>query len=70
MRTVKEIRDDIIEASKNYQVVSNMAWVIMPDADHDVPGTDEVLDDLKGCLRNLYKELVRAISVPEEDLPF
>ena len=57
MRPMIEIRADILEASRNYHAVSDIAWAIMPDANHDLPGTDEVLNSFKTLLRDLYVEL-------------
>jgi len=60
MRTIAEIRADIIEASKNYRVVLNMAYTIMPDAETFVPGAHEVLADMEAQVIALYKEMFDA----------
>lgn len=60
MRTTAQIRKDIIEESKNYQIVADVAWVTMPDVDTDAPGSEETIASIREHLYALYEEMLVA----------
>ena len=61
-RTTDNILDDIIKASKEYDVVLQIMRRLMPDPNTDVYGSEAVFKLLRHRLYTLYKELADRIA--------
>jgi len=62
MRTVAEIRRDIITATKNYKMLTTVLWELMPDVDTDTPGSNEMLKSVKEEIYLLLEEMGKAYN--------
>ena len=61
-RSIGDIRKGIIDASSDYDIVLNVLNRLMPNADTDPYGSEEVIEIMRNNLYDLYGELSNRIK--------